>query len=171
METINYCQSELNYTSIPLELYNNLNKLGLIPNDVREANVGKSNYAKHIIQPWSIWIDYDLNPWDADIVKRILRTKEEEGMSLKESRLMDYEKIIHICKERIRQLNNGSSEDVSAESTAELSISTEDGVYTTSIDTSCLGELSIPNPSRYRIACGDPKPEIKYVLKGSEIEA
>lgn len=171
METINYCQSELNYTAIPLELYNNLNKLGLIPNDVREANVGKSNYAKHTIQPWSIWIDYDLNPWDADIVKRILRTKEEEGMSLKESRLMDYEKIIHICKERIRQLNNGSSEDVSAESTAELSISTEDGIYTTSIDTSCLGGLTIPDPSRYRIAHNDPKPEIRYVLKGSEIEA
>ena len=107
METINYCQSELNYTSIPLELYNNFNRLGLIPSDVREANVGKSNYAKHTIQPWSIWIDYDLNPWDADIVKRVLRTKEEEGMSLKESRLLDYEKIIHICKERIRQIELG----------------------------------------------------------------
>lgn len=140
METINYCQSELNYISIPLELYNNFNKLGLIPNDVREANVGKSNYAKHTIQPWSIWIDYDLNPWDADIVKRILRTKEEEGISLKESRLMDYEKIIHICQERMRQLNNETSEDVETESSVETSISTENGIYTTPIDISCFGE-------------------------------
>lgn len=170
METINYCQSELNYISIPLELYNNFNRLGLIPNDVRETNVGKSNYAQHTIQPWSIWIDYDLNPWDADIVKRILRTKAEEGMSLKESRLMDYEKIIHICQERIRQLNGETSEDVSieTESSVETSISTENGTYT---DTSCLGGLAITNPTRYRIACSDPKPEIRYVLKGSEIEA
>ena len=173
METINYCQSELNYISIPLELYNNFNKLGLIPSDVREANVGKSNYAKHTIQPWSIWIDYDLNPWDADIVKRILRTKEEEGMSLKESRLMDYEKIIHICQERIRQLNSETDENVSTEteSSVETSISTENGIYTLPTDTSCLGELAIPNPSRYCVVSSDPKPEIKYVLKGSEIEA
>lgn len=171
MEGINYCHSELNYASIPLELYNNFNRLGLIPNDVREANVGKSNYAQHTIQPWSIWIDYDLNPWDADIVKRTLRTKAEEGMSLKESRLMDYEKIIHICKERMRQLNSETSEGVSIESTAETSISTKDGIYTVPIDFPCLGGLSIPNPSRYRVACGNSEPEIKYVLKGSEIEA
>lgn len=173
METINYCQSELNYASIPLELYNNFNRLGLIPNDVREANVGKSNYAQHTIQPWSIWIDYDLNPWDADIVKRTLRTKAEEGMSLKESRLMDYEKIIHICQERMRQLNSETSEDVSieTENSIETSISTESGIYTLPTDASCLGGLAIPNPARYRIACNDPKPEIRYVLKGSEIEA
>ena len=104
METINYCQSELNYTGIPTDLYNQLNKLGLIPNNVRGANVGKSDYAKHIIQPWSVWIDYNLNPWDADIVKRVLRTKEEPGMSPERARVMDYKKIIHICKERIRQI-------------------------------------------------------------------
>lgn len=72
----------------------------------RDYNIGKSNYSDHIIQPWAIWQDYNLNPWDADIVKRILRTKEEEGMSKIEARIMDYEKIIHICKERIRQLQN-----------------------------------------------------------------
>lgn len=72
----------------------------------RDYNVGKSNYAIHVIQPWAIWQDYNLNPWDADIVKRILRTKQEPGMSEVDSRVMDYEKIIHICKERIRQLRN-----------------------------------------------------------------
>ena len=69
--------------------------------DVRSYNVGNSDYAKHKIQPWDIWLEYDLNPWDADIVKRILRNKEGD------SRKMDYEKIIHICKERIRQIDNG----------------------------------------------------------------
>lgn len=91
---------------IPDDLYNKLKYLGLIPNEVRNSNVGNSDYSKHSIQPWSIWLDYNLNPWDADIVKRILRTKEESGKTKEESRIMDYEKIIHICQERIRQLKN-----------------------------------------------------------------
>lgn len=89
------------------DLYEYLCKLGIIDKDgIRENNVGASNYAQHIIQPWSIWIDYNLNPWDADIVKRILRTKKEPGLSEIESRILDYKKIIHICNERLRQLNN-----------------------------------------------------------------
>lgn len=67
--------------------------------NVRSYNVGKSDYAKHAIQPWDIWKEYNLNPWDADIVKRVLRTKEGEH------RTVDYEKIIHICKYRIAELS------------------------------------------------------------------
>ena len=100
---INYCQV-VNCVPIEESLYNRLNRLGMIPNETRKTNVGNSNYAKHLIQPWSIWIDYNLNAWDADIVKRVLRTKTEPGISEKEARIMDYNKIIHICKERIRQL-------------------------------------------------------------------
>lgn len=84
---------------IPDWLYDRLKVLGIIPNDVRKMNVGASDYSKHLIQPWTIWIEYDLNPWDADIVKRVLRHKETD------SRKMDYEKIIHICQERIRQID------------------------------------------------------------------
>ncbi len=68
-------------------------------NNVRDYNVGKSDYSKHKIQPWDIWKEYNLNPWDADIVKRVLRTKEGEP------RAVDYEKIIHICKYRIAELS------------------------------------------------------------------
>ena len=86
------------------KLYSKLLHLGIISeenkefNSVRSFNVGTSDYSKHIIQPWSIWLDWNLNPWDADIVKRVLRNK------LGESRRQDYEKIIHICQERIRQI-------------------------------------------------------------------
>lgn len=73
-------------------------------NDVRSYNVGSSDYATHGIQPWDIWIEYHLNPFDADIVKRVLRKKQEPGVSLLESRIMDYRKIIHIATERINQL-------------------------------------------------------------------
>lgn len=67
--------------------------------NVRDYNVGKSDYAKHMIQPWDIILEYGLNYWDGDIIKRVLRTKEGEA------RRLDYEKIIHICQERIRQID------------------------------------------------------------------
>lgn len=70
-------------------------------------NVGSSDYSKRKIQPWDIWEEYKLNPWDADIVKRVLRTKEEPGMTPQEARIMDYEKIIHVCKKRIEQIERG----------------------------------------------------------------
>lgn len=80
-----------------------------IKKQVRDHNVGNSDYSCHQIQPWDLWIQYHLNPFDADIIKRILRKKLESGMSASESRIMDYEKIIHICQERIRQLQCGDS--------------------------------------------------------------
>ena len=89
------------------EFENKLRYLGIVDDTgTRNNNVGTSDYSKHIIQPWSIWLDYNLDPWDADIIKRVLRTKEEPGMSKIEARIVDYSKIIHICKEKIRQLKN-----------------------------------------------------------------
>lgn len=69
--------------------------------DVRSYNIGSSDYSEHKIQPWDIWIEYKLNPFDADIVKRVLRKKKNTP------RKEDYEKIIHICRERIRQIDTG----------------------------------------------------------------
>lgn len=66
---------------------------------VRDHNVGDSDYAEHVIQVWDIWKEYNLNAFDADIVKRVLRKKATD------SRKMDYEKIIHVCQERIRQID------------------------------------------------------------------
>ena len=81
------------------DTYKALIRLGVLETSVRSYNIGSSDYSRHIIQPWTIWQDYNLNPWDADIVKRILRTKHGD------SRRLDYEKIIHICQERIRQID------------------------------------------------------------------
>ena len=80
------------------ETYQRLRRIGILDTSVRAYNRGTSDYSQHTIQPWSIWLDYGLNPWDSDIVKRILRKKEGD------SRRLDYEKIIHICEERIRQI-------------------------------------------------------------------
>ena len=81
------------------DTYKALIRIGVLDTSVRAYNRGTSDYSHHIIQPWTIWQDYNLNPWDADIVKRILRTKQGD------SRRLDYEKIIHICQECIRQID------------------------------------------------------------------
>lgn len=75
--------------------------------NIRNYNVGASNYANLKIQPWDVWLAWGLNPWDADIVKRIARTKQIEGKSELEARKEDYMKIIHIAKECIRQIEEG----------------------------------------------------------------
>lgn len=88
--------------------------------NVLSYNVGKSDYAKHTIQPWDIWKEYNLNPWDADIVKRVLRTKEGEA------RTLDYEKIIHICKYRIAELSKEVLKETKVTTPAEAEKPVED---------------------------------------------
>lgn len=82
------------------ELYAKLDILGLLPNDVRSSNVGNSDYSDQFIQAWTLWQAYpNLTPCDYDILKRVLRTKKGE------TRRSDYEKIVHDCQERIRQID------------------------------------------------------------------
>lgn len=101
--------------------------------NVQSYNVGKSDYAKHAIQPWDIWKEYNLNPWDADIVKRVLRSKEGEA------RTLDYEKIIHICKYRIAELSKETK--VAAPAEAEKPVEDEESDDTTVF---CLDETMKP---------------------------
>lgn len=101
--------------------------------NVQSYNVGKSDYSKHAIQPWDIWKEYKLNPWDADIVKRVLRSKEGE------SRTLDYEKIIHICKYRISELSKETK--VVAPAEAEKLVEDEESDDTTVF---CMDETMRP---------------------------
>ena len=92
------------------ELISNLTYLGIVPDGsgVRNNNVGTSDYnsGKHCITPWSIWLDYpELTPFDHDIIKRVLRKKTDPNRNALQMRKEDYEKIIHICQERIRQID------------------------------------------------------------------
>ena len=72
--------------------------------DVRSYNVGASDYATHKFQIWDLWIEYKLNSFDGDLLKRTLRHKTTDP------REMDYKKIIHICKERIRQIEENGKD-------------------------------------------------------------
>ena len=107
-----------------IDIIPKLVKLGIlkVPNtiNIREYHVGKSNYSDYVIQPWAIWGDYpELTSWDDDIIKRVLRTKDE-GTDPIEDRLTDYRKIVHICQARIRQL---SLEDVTISNNTAMKIS------------------------------------------------
>lgn len=87
---------------------NKLETLGVITdNPTRSMHVGDSDYSKQLIQPWTIWQAYKLDPWDADIIKRVLRTKQYADKTSSEARIEDYEKIIHNCQEKMRQLHHG----------------------------------------------------------------
>ena len=66
--------------------------------DHREYNIGDSDYSQYSYQVWDIWRDFELNPWEADIVKRVLRHKKGEENDLK--------KINHILNEMMSQTNN-----------------------------------------------------------------
>ena len=102
--TLNRVKQVTRSIVIDENIYDRLSYLGLIPNQVRKSHVGKSDYSQHTIQPWSIWLDYNLNAWDADIVKRVLRTKNEANLSKDASRILDYEKIIlELNKRNIRR--------------------------------------------------------------------
>nr|DAX04932.1 MAG TPA: hypothetical protein [Bacteriophage sp.] len=104
---------------------------------VQSYNVGSSDYSKHAIQPWDIWKEYNLNPWDADIVKRVLRSKEGEA------RTLDYEKIIHICKYRIAELSKEVLKEtkVTTPAEAEKPVGDEESDDTTVL---CLSETMKP---------------------------
>lgn len=92
--------------TISQSLFRRLRELGIIDEEeVRKDNHGESDYSKHLIQPWAIWMEYNLNPFDADIIKRVLRKKGKTSEEISTNRIMDYQKIIHICQERLRQLN------------------------------------------------------------------
>lgn len=61
-------------------------------------NVGISDYSTHSIQPYTIWAEYKLDPWRADIVKRVLRKKGKTPKEIKANSRLDLQKIIHICQ-------------------------------------------------------------------------
>lgn len=75
-------------------------------NGTKSYNIGNSDYSKHKIQPWDIWKEYKLDPWRAEIIKRILRNKSPED------RKLDLQKIIHICEYLLEIEENKNEKNV-----------------------------------------------------------
>ena len=90
------------------ELYNKLRYLGIIDESgVRGRNFGAADYNEdHICTPWAIFLDHpDLNFWEQDIIKRILRRKDTDP------RRLELQKMIHDCEEMLRQIDVTEEEE------------------------------------------------------------
>ena len=62
--------------------------------------VGGKHYAKHIIQPWNIIDEYKLDYYLGNVVKYILRDKDNQ--------IEDLEKAVHYLEKKIELLSDNS---------------------------------------------------------------
>lgn len=109
-EGVYYCEQLNQETNVKWNCskWDGLREVGLAPHPAlpeswRDHNVGDSDYSKHKIQPWDLWAEYKLNPWEADIVKRILRKK---GADPKAKHKEDLQKIAHIISFLLENYDN-----------------------------------------------------------------
>ncbi len=70
--------------------------------ETEKRQVGGDHYVKHRIQPWSIIDAYDLNYYEGNILKYLLRSKE--------NRVEDLQKLIHYAEKEISNLNKINKE-------------------------------------------------------------
>ena len=78
---------------------------------VFKQQIGGDHYKKHTIQPWHIWEDYNMNPWQANALKYLLRYND------KDKPLEDLYKCMHnvqylIAKEERRLMAEETNQTV-----------------------------------------------------------
>ena len=66
----------------------------------KDSNIGESDYSTRKIQPWDVWESFNPTPWEADIIKRLMRTKSAEDDEL------DLQKIRHVCEYKMMELDS-----------------------------------------------------------------
>ena len=66
--------------------------------EASKRNVGNSDYSKRILQPWDIIDAYQLNFYEGNILKYLLRSKDD--------RVEDLEKLIHYAEKEIENERN-----------------------------------------------------------------
>ena len=71
--------------------------------------VGGNHYVKRKIQPWEIWKAYEMNPWEANALKYLLRHKD------KGKPLEDLKKCRHYIEFLINTLEEQDVQDKSRE--------------------------------------------------------
>ena len=66
--------------------------------------VGGDHYKKHEIQPWDIIDEYDLNYYEGNILKYLLRNKTD--------RVEDLQKLIHYAEKEIENKSAKESHEM-----------------------------------------------------------
>lgn len=72
----------------------------------RLDQVGGTHYAKHKIQPWDVWDEYDLDRYTANAVKYLLRGGDKPG----NTRLQDLKKARHYLDKAIEMEEGGNGQ-------------------------------------------------------------
>lgn len=72
----------------------------------RLGQVGGTHYAKHKIQPWDVWDEYDLDRYTANAVKYLLRGGDKPG----NTRLQDLKKARHYLDKAIEMEEGGNGQ-------------------------------------------------------------
>lgn len=72
-------------------------------NKVLQKQEGGNHYKEKKIQPWEIIEEYNLDFWEGNILKYLLRQKD--------NRLLDLKKIIHYTEYCIYKLNLNDKEE------------------------------------------------------------
>jgi hypothetical protein len=65
------------------EYFKGLQKFHPVENEVshvKSTQVGGDHYQKGALQPWDIFLAWDLDPWTANVVKYILRYPHKNGI-------------------------------------------------------------------------------------------
>jgi hypothetical protein len=69
-----------------------------LANDIQH---GGDHYKKYgDLQPWDLWAIYKLDPYEAAMLKYLLRWKDKDGV-------IDLEKLIHVAQKRIELHHQG----------------------------------------------------------------
>jgi hypothetical protein len=77
-----------------------VNTKGIHSPSTKDKQVGGDHYKGRKLQPWDLWEAFDLDPWEANALKYLLRWKDKNGVE-------DLKKAVHYIEYLIEREENG----------------------------------------------------------------
>lgn len=74
------------------------------PQTIKSHNIGESDYSEHRIQVWDIVDEYNLDFYEGNILKYLLRRKGKDSDHRNTNRFMDLQKLIHYAQRKMERL-------------------------------------------------------------------
>lgn len=71
---------------------------------LQSFNVGESDYSEHRIQVWDIVDEYNLDFYEGNILKYLLRRKGNDSDHRNTNRFIDLQKLIHYAQRKMERL-------------------------------------------------------------------
>lgn len=74
------------------------------PQTTKSHNIGESDYSEHQIQVWDIVDEYNLDFYEGNILKYLLRRKGKDSDHRNTNRFIDLQKLIHYAQRKMERL-------------------------------------------------------------------